>query len=142
MEALIKQIYAQARLLNACDLFTGNERTLDDIVRLFSSVQGLEFCMKHHFPNMATFRQFKKYNVERFGIYIDAGTITLNNPKKVILIGRTSATINCDTLARHEVYLLHGSKAVVNASKWAVVSTEVEQGCNIIRNTSYNAIVL
>ena len=35
MEALIKQIYAQARLLNACDLFTGNERTLDDIVRLF-----------------------------------------------------------------------------------------------------------
>lgn len=142
MEALIKQIYARARLLNACDLFTGNERTLDDIVRLFSSVQGLEFCIKNHFPNVATFRQFKKYKVERFGIYIDAGTITLNNPKKAILIGRTSATINCDVLARHEVYLLHGAKAVVNASKWAVVATTVEQGCNIIRNTSDNAIVL
>lgn len=129
-------------MLNACDLFTGNERTLDDIVRLFSSVQGLEFCIKNHFPNMATFRQFKKYKVERFGIYIDAGTITLNNPKKAILIGRTSATINCNVLARHEVYLLHGAKAVVNASKWAVVATTVEQGCNIIRNTSDNAIVL
>lgn len=142
METLIKQIYAQARLLNACDLFTGKERTLDDIIRLFLSVQGMEFCIKNHFPNMATFRQFKKYNVERFGIYIDAGAITLRNPKRAILIGRTSATINCDALARHEVFLLHGAKAVVNATKWAVVATTVEQGCSIIRNTSDNAIVL
>lgn len=142
METLIKQIYAQARLLNACDLFTGKERTLDDIVRLFSSVQGLEFCIKNHFPNIATFRKFKPFNVERFGIYIDAGCITLENPAKAILIGRTSATVNCDTLARHEVFLLHGAKAVVNASKWAVVATTVEQGCSIIRNTSENAIVL
>ena len=142
METLIRQIYAQARLLNACGLFTGEERTLDDIVRLFSSVQGLEFCIKNHFPNMATFRKFKQYNVERFEIYIDAGAVTLRNPKKVILIGRTSATIECDTLERHEVYLLHGAKAVVNASKWAVVATTVEQGCSIIRNASENAIVL
>lgn len=142
METLIRQIYAQARLLNACGLFTGEERTLDDIVRLFSSVQGLEFCIKNHFPNMATFRKFRQYDVERFGIYIDAGAVTLRNPKKVILIGRTSATIDCDTLERHEVYLLHGAKAVVNASKWAVVATTVEQGCSIIRNASENAIVL
>ena len=142
METLIRQIYAQARLLNACGLFTGKERTLDDIVRLFSSVQGIEFCIKNHFPNMATFRKFKQYNVERFGIYIDAGAVTLRNPKKVILIGRTSATIECDTLERHEVYLLHGAKAVVNASKWAVVATTVEQGCSIIRKASEKAIVL
>lgn len=142
MEKLIKQIYAQARLLNACELFTGKEKTLDDIVKLFTSVQGMEFCIRNHFPNIATFRQFKKYGVHKFGIYIDAGAITLTNPKRAILIGRTSATINCDTLERHEVFLLHGAKAVVNASQWAVVATTGGQGCNLIRNTSENAIIL
>lgn len=142
MEQLIRQIYGQAHLLDACPLFTGEEKTLDDIINLFTSPQGMEFCMKKHFPNMATFRQFKRYKVERFGIYIDAGTITITNPKRAILIGRTSATVNCDTLERHEVFLLHGAKAVVNASKWAVVACTVEQGCSIIRNTADHAIVL
>lgn len=142
MEELIKQIHAQASLLKACPLFTGRERTLDDIVGLFFSAQGMEFCIKNHFPNLATFRQFKRYGVERFGIYIDAGTITLRNPARAILIGRTLATVNCDTLERHEVFVLHGAKAVVNASGWAVVSLTVEQGCPVIRNTSDNAVVI
>ena len=142
MEELIKQIYAQARLLNACDLFTGKERTLDDIVALFSSPQGLEFCIKNNFPNIATFRRFKPYKVERFGIYIDSGAITLKNPKRAILIGRTSATVHCDTLEKHDIFLLHGAKAVVNASKWSVVFTKAGTGCSLIRNTSENAIIL
>lgn len=142
MEHIIKQIYRQARLLGACHLFTGKERTLEDIVRLFTTPQGIEFCAGKHFPNMATFRLFKPHNVERFGIYIDAGTITLNNPERAIVIGRTSAIINCDTLASHEVILLHGAKAVVNASGWAVCVTTVETGCHIIRNVSENAVVL
>lgn len=142
MEHLIKQIYEQARLLGACPLFTGKERTLEDIVRLFTSPQGIEFCADNHFPNMATFRLFKPHNVERFGIYIDAGTLTLRNPERAVLIGRTSATIFCDTLASHDIILLHGAKAVVNASGWAVCKTTVETGCHIIRNTSENAVIL
>jgi len=142
MEHLIKQIYEQARLLGACPLFTGKERTLEDIVRLFTSPQGIEFCTDNHFPNMATFRLFKPHNVERFGIYIDAGTLTLRNPERAVLIGRTSATIFCDTLASHDIILLHGAKAVVNASGWSVCKTSVEAGCHIIRNTSENAVIL
>lgn len=142
MEQIIQQIYEQARLLGACSLFTGKERTLEDIVSLFTTTQGMEFCVNNHFPNMATFRLFKPYKVERFGIYIDAGTITLHNPKQAILIGRTSATINNDTLEAHEIILLHGAKAIVNASGWAVCKTTVETGCSIIRNTSENAVIL
>ncbi len=142
MEQIIKQIYEQARLLGACPLFTGRERTLEDIVNLFTSPQGIEFCVTKHFPNMATFRLFKPYRVERFGIYIDAGTLTLRNPDRAVLIGRTSATIFCDTLASHEILLLHGAKAVVNASGWAVCKTTVEAGCSLIRNTSENAVIL
>ena len=142
MEELIQQIYKQARLLGACELFTGKERTLEDIVHLFVTPQGIEFCINNHFPNMETFRLFKPYKIERFGIYIDAGTITLHNPKRAILIGNTVATINNDTLDAHEVILLHGAKAVVNASSWAVCKAIVAEDCYIDSNVTDNAIIL
>lgn len=142
MKEIIRQIYAQAKLLGACSLFKGTEETLDDIVRVFRTPQGIEFCMKHHFPSMATFRLFKAQGVERYGIYIDAGAITLKDPSRAILIGRTTATVFCDKTERHEVILLHGAKAVVNATKWAVVFTQVGKGCSLIKNTAGNAIIL
>lgn len=142
METIIRQIYAQAKILGVCQRFTGLERTLDEIIDLFTSPQGIEFCINNHFPNMATFRFFKRYDVEKYGIYINAGVITLKNPVMAILIGHTSATIYCDTLELHDITLMHGAKAVVNASKWSVVHTTVEKGCNIIRNAGDYAIVL
>ena len=59
MESVIKNIYAQAKLLGCCPLFKGTE-DLQGIIRLFTTTQGLEFCMTHHFPNIATLRLFKK----------------------------------------------------------------------------------
>lgn len=88
--AIIKQIYSQARQLGCCDLFKGTE-DFEALVRLFRSPQGVEFCMNNHFPNTATFRLFKPLRPEQYGIYIDAGNITLTNPDKAILIGRTTA---------------------------------------------------
>lgn len=141
-DAIIKQIYAQARQLGCCDLFKGTEN-FEALVSLFRSPQGIEFCINNHFPNTATFRLFKPLRPERHGIYIDAGNITLTNPDKAILIGRTTATVNCDTNdRRHEVILLHGAKAVVNASRWAVCFTKIEGGCVCIKNTSENAVIL
>ena len=70
MKEVIRQIYTQAKLLGACPLFKGTEQTVEDIVRLFESSQGIEFCMKNHFPNMATFRLFKPHGVEKYGIYM------------------------------------------------------------------------
>lgn len=141
LQSIVKNIHGQARQLNACDLFKGDE-DLQGLVRLFTSPQGLEFCMRNHFPNTATFRLFKPYAVEKYGIYIDAGNITLENPRRAVLIGRTSATVNCDTNERHEVVVLSGAKALVNASRWAVVFTRAGAGCSCIKNTSGNAIIL
>ena len=125
-----------------CNIFKGTERTIEDIAEVFLSTQGLEFCMKYHFPNMAPFRLFKDKGAEKYGIYIDAGVITLKNPARAILIGRTSATVNCDECKQHEIVLLHGARAVVNASKWAVASVTASVGCSVIKNTSENAIIL
>ncbi|UWG05632.1 MAG: hypothetical protein [Bacteriophage sp.] len=161
MEDIIRQVYAQWRVAKEqarqecdsrslpnmaekyrmCDMFKGTE-DLQSLIRLFTSPQGMEFCIKHRFPNIATFRLFKPFNPEKYGVYIDAGIITLRNPGKAVLIGRTSATINCDTLERHEIFLLHGAKAFINASGWAVVSVKGSTGCQQIRNVSGNAVIL
>ena len=141
IRAIIGKIHAQAKQMGACDRFTGEE-DLEALLRLFLSPQGIEFCVSRHFPNTATFRLFKRCGVERFGIYIDAGDITLKNPDRAVLIGRTSATVKCDTLERHEVIVLHGAKALVSASRWAVVFTTVEPGSTCVKTTTDNAIVL
>lgn len=141
IKTIISRIYAQAKHLNACDKFTGEE-DLEALVRLFLSPQGIEFCIAHHFPNSATFRLFKPYQLERYGIYIDAGDITLRNPEKAVIIGRTQATVFCDTNTRHEVVVLHGAKALVSAARWAVVFTTVEPGSSCLKSTTDNAIII
>lgn len=142
IEEVIRQVYSQARLLGSCHRFKGTEKTLEDIVALFCSPQGMEFCINNRFPNMATFRLFKPFEPEKQGVYIDSGVLTLRNPKRVVLVGRTSATITCDTLERHEVFLLHGAKAIINASGWSVVSVSGSKGRQVIRNISGNAVIL
>ena len=112
------------------------------IARLFTSPQGVEFCLAANFPNLATFRLFKRFNPEQYSFYIDAGNITLKNPKTAVLIGKTTATIKCDTCENHTVITMHGASATVLASGWAVVRTEAGVSTNIIRRTSDNAIIL
>jgi hypothetical protein len=143
MKELIANIYAQAKQLNACDKFTGKEQTLEDIVKLFKSPQGIEFCLKNYFPSTTTLRMFKQYDTAKYDIYIDAGNITLNNPRKAIIIGHTTATINCSGVKeRHEIVAMRGAKVIVNARDWAVVSCNGDSGCSWIKNTSSNAIII
>lgn len=131
-----------AEAYRTCAMFKGNE-SVEQLAKLYKSTQGVEFCMRYHFPNISTLRLFKGELTERYGIYIDAGSITLRDPKdKVLLVGRTTAVVDCTELRRYEVVCLHGAKAVVNASKWAVVKITAETGCNVIRNTSGNAVIL
>lgn len=128
--------------LHDCAMFTGKETSVKEIARLFSSPGGIEFCMATGWPNLATLRMFKQDNVEKYGIYIDAGTITLHNPKVAILIGRTTATIKCDETERHEVVALHGASVTILASKWTVVHASCGFGATMARRTTDNAVIL
>lgn len=130
-----------ARRLAACGLFKGTE-DIGQLAKVFTSPQGMEFCLATGFPNIATMRLFKAYRPERFGIYIDAGQITLRNPETAVLVGRTNATIYCDTCSRHEVAAMHGATATVLASKWAVVHAQSAAGSNIVRRSTDNAVIL
>ncbi len=130
-----------ARKLAACNLFKGDE-DIATLARLLTSPQGIEFCLSANFPNLATFRLFKPFDPERFNIYIDAGDITLQNPEKAVLIGRTTATIRCDKCQGSTIVTMHGAAATVLASGWAVVRVETGATTRVIRKTSDNAIIL
>lgn len=150
MSRLIRQIYAEwksvkkraqqdcenralfnmAEKYRECCMFKGTE-DVEQIVKLFTSTQGVEFCQRYNFPDIKTLRHFKQYNVERFGVYIDAGEISLNNVRRVVLIGDTEATITCDNVRRYEVIMMHGAKAEITASGWAVVFITNKCGCEV-----------
>ena len=85
-------------------------------------------------PDITTLRRFKQYDVERYGIYIDAGHIRLENERTVVLIGKTSACLSYDSKGRHEVILMHGAQASIQASAWAVVFVSGEHGCQVIKS--------
>lgn len=130
-----------AEKLAACDMFKGTE-DIAGLTRLFATPQGLEFCLAANFPNLATFRLFKRFDPAKYGFYIDAGNITLKNPKTAVLLGRTIATVVCDTCANHTVVTMHGATATVIASGWAVVRIEAGVSTSIIRRVSDHAIIL
>lgn len=135
------QIEMSAKLAE-CDMFKGTEN-LEQLADLFLSPQGVEFCMAAKFPSLATFRLLKPFGVERFGVYIDAGDITLRNPHKVVLIGRTSAKlIYTENKPLHNVMLLKGASAAVSASGWSVVAVAYEQGCRLVKFETGNAMIL
>ncbi len=131
----------QADMLGQCGYITGNE-TLEEIVEKLLSKQGTEFCCEHNFPSMPTFAAFKQFNIDNLGVYINYGGMVISDRKRVVLIGRTSATINCCETDRYEIVLLHGAKAVVNASNWAVVRVFAAKGCEVIKNASSHAIIV
>ena len=121
MKDLIKQIHSDALTLGACDKITGQE-DLNGIIRLLFSPQGRGFCIKHQFPSRKVFRQFLKYHPEKHGVYIDAGKITLDEPKNVYLVGKTTATITFEETEGHNVCLMHGARAVIHAGGYSVVN--------------------
>lgn len=138
---MIQQIYKQANKLGACDKFSGNE-TLEQLVQLMFSPQGVEFCMTNNFPDIATLRKFKRYHPERLGVYIDCGEITLQEPQAAFLIGNTTATVKCQQTARKRLYLMHGANAHVLAGGFTVVRVEKDTTSQVTVQANDNAKIL
>lgn len=143
METLIKDIHADwrnakaraeqrcaragqhgvAAKLAACDMFTGAE-SLSGMVELMFAPQGIEFMTKFGFPDMKTFRRFIPYHPERYNVYIDAREIAVTDAKRVYVIGNTFARIQCAKTQNYTIVLMHGARADVMASGYAVVKIE------------------
>lgn len=141
MQKLIRQLYNNAKERNCCEKFTGNEN-LEQLLELFQSPQGVEFCQKYQFPDIEILRAFRGMEAIRHGIYIDAGHITLSNVARLTLVGDTVAELRYDDPSkRHEVVLMHGAKAHIEASGYSVVFV-TKGGCEVTTEAQDNAKIL
>lgn len=137
----IQDIRKEARRIHSCELFKGSENE-EELIRLFLSPQGQEFCVNNNFPDVATFKETFPHAVEH-GIYIDKGNIQLTDCAMTVLIGNTHAELAySDGSKRHEVILMHGASVSINAKDWAVVFVTVGVGCKVTKTVSDNALIL
>lgn len=114
-----KEFFEIANRLGACRLLHGTE-SKEDLMHLLLTPQGTEFCTKNNFPSMEQLREFKGETAEKLSIFIDTDT-KLTNPAKTFLAGNTKAVLHFDTIGRYNVILMHGAKAEIHASNYAVV---------------------
>lgn len=96
----------------------------------------------YNFPDIATFRRFKKYRPERYGVYIDSGEISLSEARKIFLIGDTVAELKYRQTAGNRLFLMCGAKASVAASGYAVVKVEKDKDSEVSYIVQDNAKIL
>ena len=91
------------------------------LVWMFFTPQGREFCEENNFPSLEMFRGIKQ-GVEEYGVLVDAGDVCRVNEANVGVIGNTSAELVYDDNTKvHKVILMHGAKAKIKASNYAVI---------------------
>jgi hypothetical protein len=136
-----KPLVDAQRSFKGCTMFSGNEN-FDEIVDLLLSIQGIEFCVKNNFPELEYFERFDIKKASEKGIYINAGTIELENQETVLLVGKTDAVLKYNNLDKaYRVILMHNATAEITADNYAVVSFTGDED-NVSINVSNNAIVI
>lgn len=138
----VEEIYRQARRIGVCSKMTGKEDA-EELVHLFFSPQGVEFCQKNNFPTMEMLRGFRNEQARSNGAYVDAGEVSIQNAERVALIGDTVAELTyTDPSKRHIVVLMHGAKAHIKASGYAVVFVYNGDGCEVVKTQKDYARIL
>lgn len=136
-----RSLFNMAEKYRVCSMFKGTE-TLEGVLKLFMSPQGIEFCTKHSFPTIEMCRRFKGPTAENLGIYVEKD-VHLQNPPMVVLVGNSHAELEYNTPGnRYEVILMHGATAHIKASNWAVVFVNKDGGGEAYIETCGHAKVL
>lgn len=132
--------YILAQKLADCTMFKGSE-DLEQLIKLMFTPQGMEFMTRCGFPDLATFRKFKKYHPERYGVYIDCGEIRLLEARRAFLVGDTSAAMEYRETAGNRVCLMHGARAHISASGYAVVKVEHDAKSKMTYSAQGKAVI-
>lgn len=139
-KSLIDQLLAEYKKFTNCAGINGGE-SLEELARIFIE-KGDRFCEKTNFPSLDVWREFKRYDTQRLGFYIDAGRVEFANKEVIVLVGETTADLYYDELKAHKVILMHGARANITAEKWGLVFVTAGAGCKVIEHVSDNARVL
>lgn len=131
-----------ARRLRACDVFTGEETTLAEVVAKLHSIEGLEFLLLSGFPTLELFREYKDALPEGCGVYVDAGEIDLGDTLDAILVGDTHATGQYKQTKCHKITAVYGASATVDAYEWSVVRPRYDEASRVEVRRHDSAIIL
>lgn len=137
----IDQLMKCALTLGAC---AQSDKVTDykSLVWMFFSPQGREFCEENEFPTLEMFRKIKDY-VSEFGVIVDGGTIERNNDANVGIIGNTDAQLTyTDNMLVHKVVLMHGGKARIKASNYAVILLVNVGNCEVEIDKDETVVIL
>lgn len=101
------------------------------LVWAFFTPQGIEFCEKHNYPDIETFRTIKDF-VKSRGVYVDRGDVSLKGQRHICLVGNTHANVEAQGVKFvHTVILMHGATAAIHASNYAVIKIVNISGGNV-----------
>ena len=141
---LIEDLFAEAKALGACRLGRGVTNP-EDAVRLLFTSQGREFCLAKGYPTLEMWRKIKRNipGLREMGIYVDEGSINIDNKDRMAIIGNTTAhTSLSSTDYAFTVICQHGASAYIEATNYAVVRTEKDDQSNIEISTDQTAVHL
>lgn len=134
--------YDVARKLKSCSMFSGNE-TIEGAVDVMFTSQGIEFITDNMFPDLATFRKFKKYGIEKLGVYVDSGDISLSDVNRCCLVGKTNADIECTKTQLYRIVAVRGAKVKVFARGYSVIKIEQDEYSSVsVINTEHAKVML
>nr|DAJ04722.1 MAG TPA: hypothetical protein [Caudoviricetes sp.] len=138
----IDEIMKSAALLGAC---SGSGKVSDwkSLVWLFFSPQGREFCEEKNFPELPMFREMKRHGISELGVFVDEGNVCRSNDKDIALVGDTCGELKFDeNNVVHKIILMHGAKARIKASNYAVLLIVNIGGCEVEIDKDKTVVVL
>ncbi len=116
----VNEIMQSASLMGACAKSNGVS-DWKSLTWLFFTPQGREFCEEHNFPSLEMFQGMRD-NVSKYGVFVDSGAVSRQNDVNIGLVGNTSAElVYDDNTVVHKIILMHGAKAKIKASRYAVI---------------------
>ena len=120
MKITINELIEAAKPYNLCDKLDGVDNWTK-LIKVLLTAQGSEFCENTKFLSLEQFRNLD-CNASDYGVYVDAGSIALDNCKNIVIVGNTDAEINITENKRiTKIMAMHGAQITVNASNYAVI---------------------
>lgn len=138
----IDEVMKSAALLGAC---SGSGKVSDwkSLAWLFFSPQGREFCEEKNFPELPMFREMKRHGISELGVFVDEGNVCRSNDKDIALVGDTCGELKFDeNNVVHKIILMHGAKARIKASNYAVLLIVNIGGCEVEIEKDKTVVVL
>ena len=137
----VNEIMQSASLLGACAKSNGVS-DWRSLTWLFFTPQGREFCEDNNFPSLEMFQGMRDH-ISEYNILVDAGNISRQNDENVGLIGNTSGQlVYNDNTVVHKVVLMHGAKARIKASDYAVILLVNVGNCEVEIEKDNTVVIL